>query len=74
MERCPTLLPSPNWAPASAGVVVGSGRAILLPLPGEGRGPGGEVGVTERCPRLLPFPNWAPAFAGVVGGAGAVTS
>jgi hypothetical protein len=34
--------------------------------PGEGRGPGGKVLITETNPALSSFPNWTPAFAGVV--------
>ena len=76
--RCRSLPPSPNWAPALAGVVpspcgqlvlyrqIASCRPHPLHLPGGGRGPGGEVAVTTRCPLLPPSPNWAPAFAGVV--------
>ena len=41
-------------------------RAPLHDHPGEGRGPIGEVGVTECRLKLATFPNWAPAFAGVV--------
>lgn len=35
-------------------------------LPGEARGPGGEVFVTARTLLAAASPSWAPAFAGVV--------
>jgi len=34
--------------------------------PGEGRGSGGKVLITETNPALPSFPNWTPAFAGAV--------
>ncbi len=74
--RCPSLPPSPNWAPAFAGVVGGgpggvsrrgaSCRSHPSHLPGGGRGPGGKVAVATCCPALPRSPNWASAFAGVV--------
>ncbi len=41
-------------------------------LPGEGRGPGGEVFVTARAVLAAASPSWAPAFAGVGSGVRAV--
>jgi len=53
---CPALPPSPNWAPAFAGVVVGWWGGVLATH-------------VELFPREGGDPVWAPAFAGEQGGA-----
>ncbi len=71
MKRRPPLPPSPNWTPASAGVVPEFNQEIRAAPPpnlhpGEGRGPVGTSPVMKHRPPSRPSPNWTPASAGVV--------